>query len=178
MTNDDRAVERWLAEVRVEEAARERSRLADLRALDAGEGSLAGVLVDLAERGDVVVVALRSGRRLRGRVRLVGPDAVVLALDTGPWSALRLRAVASVRAVGSGAVLGQGGPSATASFERLVTAVAEPGDHVVVSAGHDAVAGCLEVAGDGLVVLRLDNGERAYTSLRDADEVLLRTPPT
>jgi hypothetical protein len=177
VTADDRSVERWLAEVRVEEAARERSRLADLRALDAGEGTLAGVLVDLAERGDVVVVALRTGRRHRGRVRLVGPDAAMLALDTGQWSVLRLRAIASVRTVTAGLVLGQGAPSSTSSFERLVTAVVEPGDLVVVAVGQDAVSGRVDAAGDDLVVLHLANGERAYASLRAADEVLLDSPP-
>jgi hypothetical protein len=169
----DRAAERWLAEVRVEDAARERRRVSSLRTTEAEAATLAGVLADLAARGEAVQLWMGSGRRHRGHVRLVGPDACVLDLDTRQWAVVHLPAVASVRTVRAPAVPGQSEPSTTSRFATLAGALAVPGEWVLVGAGTETLGGRLEVAGADVLTLRLDNGDVAYVPLAGIDEVTL-----
>lgn len=169
----DGAVERWLAEVRVDAAARERAAVAGLRALAAEEATLAGVLVDLATRGEAVSLVMRSGKQHRGHVRLVAPDAVVVALETRQWLVARLAAVAALRTVQSPPVPGEAEPSTLTRFVRIASALAAPGDWVVITSGASTFGGTMESAGEDVVVLRLDNGDRAYVALADADELSL-----
>ena len=71
MADDDRDpawaeladVERWAAEVRARDAADARVRERWLRRSAEEEAELAGVLLDLAERGVTAVVTTSSGRR-------------------------------------------------------------------------------------------------------------------
>jgi len=170
----DGAAERWLAEVRVADAARERSRVAQRRALDAGEATLGGVLADLAGRGEAVQLWMRSGRRHRGWLRLLGPDAAVLDTDTEQWVVVRLAAIASVRTVRSPAVPGQSEPSTTSTFATLAGALAVPGEWVLVGAGPENLGGRLEVAGTDVLRIRLDHGDVAYVPLASVDEITLR----
>lgn len=167
-------MERWLAEVRVDEAARGRASVADRRRRRAEDATLAGVLVDLAVRGDAVTVVLRSGRLHRGRVRLVGPDAVVMALDTHQWLVVRLAAVAAVRTVQAEPVPGDAEPSTASRFARLAGVLAEPGDRVHVASGTVTQSGSVDAVGAETLTLRLDNDDVAYVSLAAADEVSVR----
>ncbi|MDQ3293286.1 MAG: hypothetical protein M3527_02365, partial [Actinomycetota bacterium] len=59
----------WAAAARVDEAAAARSRERWLRQAADEEAMVAGVLLDLAERADTVVVQGPGGRTPRGRVR-------------------------------------------------------------------------------------------------------------
>jgi hypothetical protein len=169
----DPAAERWLAEVRVEDAARERSRVAQRQALDAAEATLAGVLGDLAARGEVVQLWMHSGRRHRGWLRLIGPDACVMDTETRQWAVVRLAAIASVRTVRSAPVPGQSEASTASSFASLAGALAVPGEWVLVGAGPESIGGVLEVAGTDVLRLRLENGDVAYVPLASVDEVTL-----
>jgi hypothetical protein len=72
---------RWLAEQRVDAASAARAREHWLRQAAEEESLLAGVLLDLAEQGDTIVMQGISGRTHRGQVRGVGVD--FLALRTG-----------------------------------------------------------------------------------------------
>lgn len=71
------AFARWAADERVHSAARERSRERWLRQQAVEEATLAGVLIDLAERRAEVVVTTRS-RQFAGRVVGVAKDFFVL----------------------------------------------------------------------------------------------------
>src|SRR4029453_3671304 len=68
----------WAADARVDEAARLRARERWLRHQAEEEGSLAGVLADVAERGVSVALHVRSGRRHRGEIAALGSDFVAL----------------------------------------------------------------------------------------------------
>ena len=74
---------RWLAEARVDEAAASRAREQSLRQQAGEEATLAGVLLDLAERGGAVVVDVAGGRRQRATVRAVAEDFCALRTDQG-----------------------------------------------------------------------------------------------
>jgi len=171
---DDPAVARWLAEVRVDEAARSRAATADLRVRRAEDATLMGVLTELAERGELVGLVMRSGRQHRGHVRLVGPDAVVLALETRQWLVARLEAIAATRTVQGPAVAGEADPSTPSRFVRLTAALAEPGDWVLLASGTATFGGALQQVGADVMVLRLDNGDAAYVGLAATDEISLR----
>jgi hypothetical protein len=171
---DDDATSRWLAEVRVEEAARTRLAVAEIQARRAEESTLAGALVELAERGEVIGLTMRSGRQHRGHVRLVGPDALVMALETRQWLVARLGAVASLRSVQAPPVPGEAEPSTSSRFVRLAAALVEPGDWVLVASGTATLGGSLVSVGTDVISLRLDNGDQAYVALDSADEVSMR----
>ncbi len=171
---DDAALDRWLAEARVDDAARSRAETAEQREREAAEATLTGVLVDLAGRGESVGLMMRSGRQHRGSIRLVGPDSVVLHLETRQWLAARLSAIAALRTIASSPVPGGTDPSTTSRFVRLALAVAQPGDWVLVASGATTFGGALQSAGGDVAVLRLDNGDTAYVGLASADEVTTR----
>lgn len=171
---DDSALQRWLAEVRVDDAARERSRTAELHARAAEDATLAGVLVDLAGRGESVGLVMRSGQQHRGAVRLVGPDAVVMHLETRQWLVARFDSIASLRVLSSPPVTGEAEPSTTSRYVRLAVAVAEPGAWVVATSGPTNLGGTLVSAGTDVLLLRLDNGDHAYVALAATESVTTR----
>jgi hypothetical protein len=74
---------RWLAEARVDEAAASRARQRWLRQQAGEEATLAGVLLDLAERGAPVLVEVAGGRRHRATVEAVAEDFCALRTDQG-----------------------------------------------------------------------------------------------
>lgn len=76
----------WWASERANRAARERSRTRSLAAQAASTGTWEGLLVNLAERGAAVLVAI-GGDRLNGRLVGVGHDFCVLR-HTGGWPIL------------------------------------------------------------------------------------------
>ena len=110
------ALENWLAEVRTDEAARARARVGALKAHAAEDATIVGVLADLLEREATVLLTTTHGRRHRGEVLIVGPDAVVLRLAEREWLVTRLVTVASVRMVGGDPVNGESPPSTTSRF--------------------------------------------------------------
>jgi hypothetical protein len=170
---DDVALERWLGEVRADDAARARARVGALVAHAAEDATLVGVLADLAERAAPVVLGTTSGRRHRGRVLLVGPDAAVLQVDAHEWTVVRLAAVASVRTVGGDPVHGEGSASTASRFGRLVGAAVAPGDRLRAAVGPDAVSGTVVAVSAEVVVLRFDGGDVSYVHLAAVDEVSL-----
>lgn len=170
---DDPALERWLAELRTDSAARSRARVASLRVHAAEEATVTGVLTDLLERAATVVVTLTSGRRHRGRVLVVGPDAVVLTVGAREWLLTRLGAVASVRVVGGDPVHGEGVPTTAASFGRILAAAAHPGEWLRASVGGEAVGGEVVAVSEQVAVVRLDNGDLSYLNLEAVEEVTL-----
>src|SRR5690349_1871223 len=91
------AILEGIAATRVDDAAMARSRMRWLVRQAAEDGTFTGVLVDLAERGEPVVVTTTAGRRHRGTVRAMGADFVALALSSGAIVLVALDAIAAVR---------------------------------------------------------------------------------
>jgi hypothetical protein len=170
---DDPAIERWLAELRTEEAARSRSRVGALRSQAAEDATVIGVLADLAEREAQVLVTTTSGRRHRGEVLVVGPDALVLRLGRQEWLVTRLATVASVRMVGGDPVNGEGSMTTTSRFGRILGAATRPGEWLRVSVGGEAFGGSVVAVSGEVLVLRLDNGDLTYVNLDAVEEVSL-----
>jgi hypothetical protein len=161
------------------EAAGERSQERTLRSIAASEGTLVGLLVDLAERSVPVVVRLVSGRSHRGRVLAVARDAVVLRDGPKPPVVMALGAVASVRPQPSGAdVEATGGRLAPlgVSLAALLAGFADARPRVqVVADGDEPVAGELRSVGVDVLTLRLDGdrGLAVHVALAAVHEVVL-----
>jgi hypothetical protein len=169
----DDALDAWVAEMRTEEAARSRSAVGALKAIAAAEATVVGVLSDLREREAQVLLTTTAGRRHRGEVLLVGPDALVLRVGMREWLVTRIASVASVRMVGGDPVSGEGSPSSPASFGRILGAAAEPGEWIRVSVGGEAFGGTVVAVSAEVAVMRLDNGDLTYVNLDAVEEASL-----
>lgn len=166
----DPALERWLSELRTDEAARSRAAVGAMKAQAAEDATVVGVLADLVEREAQVLVTTTTGRRHRGEVLLVGPDALVLRVGVREWLVTRIAAVASVRMVGGDPVNGEGSATTTSSFGRILGAAAPPGEWVRISVGGEAFGGTVVTMSAQVGVLRLDNGDLTYVNLDAVEE--------
>ena len=149
-------IDRWAADARVDEAARLRARERWLRDQAEEEGSLAGVLADIAERGVPVAVHVRGGRRHRAEIHALGADFVVLR-SADADRIVALDAVTSVRVrPGETSTIGD---RSVATSVRLVDVLAdlaaERATVLLVMAGDDAVAGALRSVGQDVVGVRM-----------------------
>ena len=169
----DPTLDAWVAEVRSDSAARDRSRVGALRAHAADDATLVGVLADLRERGATVVLRTVGGRNHRGEVLLVGPDAVVLRVGARDWLVTRLAAVASVRLIGGDPVDGEGSVTSTSRFGRILAAAAQPGEWLRTTVGGEVLGGAVVAITAEVAVLRLDGGDLAYLNLDAVEEALL-----
>jgi len=169
----DDALGAWVAELRTDEAARSRSAVGAMKATATEDATVVGVLSDLREREAQVLLTTTAGRRHRGEVLIVGPDALVLRVGVREWLVTRIASVASVRLVGGDPVNGEGSPSSTASFGRILGAAAEPGEWIRISVGGEAFGGTVVAISAEVAVIRLDNGDLTYVNLDTVEEASL-----
>ncbi len=141
--------------------AEERRRARDLRGLAVDHATLAGVLVDLAERGHPVVIRTIAGEIHRSWVVAVGEDVTGLAEEAGghvlTWC--RVDAIVSITdAVGEPTrVPGDRRPPPGGRLVEVVADLAAERASVAVTLiDGSVVAGRLDAAGPRVVVLRLD----------------------
>lgn len=168
-------VDGWVASLRVDQATSDRARAGWLVRQAEEEGSLVGVLSDLAEQGYQVLVHLRNGRRHRGALRVVGSDFCAILTDIGRDVLIAYRDIASVRTRGgSDPIVGDRVVTASTSLREALAALAGTAHRVLVMTGdaNDAVGGELRSVGRDLATLRLDgNGGWAYVPLASVAEV-------
>jgi hypothetical protein len=174
-------LERWAAEARVDDAARQRTRERWLRQQAEEGGTLAGVLCDLGERGTAVAVRTRAGRQHQGRIRAVGDDFVAVSPDpdrSGP-AFVALDAVSSVRVTpGPGSAPTGDRPVRTGlRLSEVLAGLAAERERALIVAldGEDAVAGSLRSVGRDVVVVRLHGPEpaTAYVPIAAVAELVL-----
>lgn len=131
----------------------------------AEEGTLTGVLLDLAEREAPVVVATSGGRSHRGRVALVGVDVIALAVDPRGVALVRTTAIVSVRtAPGTARVTGDRPTHLQVGWVDALGVLATDRPRLLVGlAGGTTAAGELRAVGVDVATVRLDgDGGRAY----------------
>ena len=154
------ALERWAAEARAQDAADARARERWLRQQADDEATLSGLLVDLAERGDTVVVATREGRHHQGKLTVVGTDFVAVRTSSG---ALALVALASLAFVRGGQRRRPGQRDADADGEQPRVTLADVLAHmaadrprVAMQVGDLRLVGDMVAVGTDVVTLRTD----------------------
>jgi hypothetical protein len=170
-------MDRWAADARVDEAARVRTRERWLRQQAEQEGSLAGVLADLAERGVPVAVHVRGGRRHQGEIRALGSDFLALG-SVDAEVIIALTAVTSVRThPGEVATIGDRSISTSLGLADVLAGLAADRATVVLvlAGGDDSVAGALRSVGQDVVGVRVVRGPAvtAYVPLAAIVEVLV-----
>lgn len=156
------ALTSWLAESRVDDAAAARTREHWLRQQLDAEATVGGVLLDLAERGDGVVVLGADRRRRRVAVRAVATDFCALRSADGADLLLPYRAIAAIEtAIETPGPASRGGrpPSLDLTFADALAALAADRSRVLlVAADGSPVAGEVRGVGRDVVVLRRDGG--------------------
>jgi hypothetical protein len=163
-----RVLERLAAETRADDAVDERRRAGWLGRQAEEEATLAGVLVDLAERGGAIVVTTTAGRNHRGRVRAVGRDFVVVGTDPGRDVLVRFAGVAQVRSHSRHAVLGDQPLLLEADFDTTVRSLGRLRLRVLAGTGGRAalVGGELRWVGRDVAAVRLEGpGTLTYLPL-------------
>lgn len=167
---DADALERAVAELRVDEAARSRARRASLDHQAAEGATLGGVLVDLGERGAVVSIVLSDGRSVAGAVEQVGRDLVVVRGDDGQQLLVRLDAIAAATPRSrADAVRGDREVASDLSFVEALGWLAGARRTVQVhTAAETIVQGELASVGLDVAVLLLDGPSRQRTYLATA----------
>jgi hypothetical protein len=164
-----------VAELAVDEAARERSRAHWLARSAAAEGTVAGVLEDLAERGRPVLVHLHNGRLHRGTVAGVGADFTVVRTASGRDVLVALAALASVRTLpGEAPTSGDRFRPTTATLAEALAGLADERARVMVvgADARQAVVGELRAVGRDVLTIRGDGGT-AYVVLASVAEISL-----
>ena len=169
-------LDRWVADARVDEAARERSRERWLRTVAEQEATIAGVLVDLAERGAGVALSTTAGRRHRGSIGALGTDFVALRPATGSEVLVSLNAVSVLRTLpAEDPASGDQTVSTTLTLAEVLAELAAERERVllVTRAGSDSIAGELRSVGHDVVVVRSDTelAATAYVPLAAIAEV-------
>lgn len=165
---------RWVGQLVADEAARARARAHWLRRQGEEEGTFAGVLADLAERGRAVVVVLGNGRVHRGRISLIATDFVVLR--TAEREVLvRLDAIESIQTMPRESVTsGDRAVTGAVTLAEAVAALAEERTRVLLMGNRSdaAVRGELRAVGRDVATVRLDgDGGTAYVALASVVEV-------
>lgn len=165
---------RWLADSRVDAAATSRARERWLRQQAGEEALFAGVLLDLAERGSMVLVHAAGSRRHRGRVRAVADDFCALRSEEGADVLLAYNGIVSVQPHGEALVATGDRPSALDMTlgEALAAMVGDRPRVLVVTHDGAGMAGELRAVGRDVVTLRPDGDARvSYVPLRAVAEV-------
>jgi hypothetical protein len=174
----DGRLERWAADVRVDEAARSRSRERWLRRQAEEETSVAGVLADLRDAGTAVAVRTQGGS-YQGIVRAVGADCVALTPVAGGPSevVVALDALDSVRTrPGAAQVVGDRRATPGSCLADVIVELADERATVqVVTRSGDVVAGEVASAGRDVVTLRTAARPPAvtYVPLAAVSEVIV-----
>ena len=164
-------LERWAADARVDEAVQRRARERWLRHQAEEAATFRGVLLDLAERGVVVTLQLRSGRRLHGMLHAIGADFCALRVARSTVF-VRLDVIATLRPdPGAAPAVGDRQPDVALLLTEVVRELVAERERVqLVSIGGEPLAGELRALGTDVVTLRVDGAPPSTVYLR-VDEV-------
>ena len=156
-------ISHWLAERRSDDAVAARSRERWLRQQAQEEGTFAGVLLDLGERGCPVVLQGVGGRHHRGVLKAVAGDFAVLSTERSLDVLVHFSGIVSVRQE-PGAPATAGDRTVvleTTLGEVLVDLAGERPQVVVVTLDGTGIAGQLRAIGRDVLTVRLDGEDRS-----------------
>jgi hypothetical protein len=151
-------LERWAADARVDEHADRRSRERWLEQAATGDATFAGVLIDLAERGQRVQLALATGRRVVGTVDGLGADFVAVRAVPRGDVLVPFGAIDQVAALDDASLAAERAVATDLRLADVLGAMATERERVRV-VGRDpasTVAGVLRHGGLDVVTIRTD----------------------
>ena len=163
----------WAAEARADAVIDQRRRAVWLRRQAAEEATMAGVLIDLAERGRAVSLHTVAGHHHRGRITLVGRDVVGVVARDALVTLVRLDAVATVRPQpGSLPVTGDGPLDLTTTLRRELSELHHDRERTMLTLrGGETMTGALDTVGHDVIAMTTDGGGQAYIPLDSVLEV-------
>jgi hypothetical protein len=175
---------RWMGEERTTEAVRSRSRERWLRQQAIEEATFAGIVLDLAERGQPVIVRTTAGRTHHGHVVAVATDFVVIAGPGHRVTLLALDAVALVRPAGAHdparqrpEPMGDRAAAVPVTFTAALAGLAGDRPHIqlAVAGATEPLVGELRAVGDDVLTLRQATNppQDAYVRLASVTECSL-----
>lgn len=162
-------------EARAAEAAAARRRERWLLQQAGEEGTFSGVLLDLGERDQVLAVATRTGRAVRGVVRTVGEDFVGLRAPGGEGIIVPLAAITCIRPEpGTPATLGDRLVQVDATLGAVLHHLAAERPWVTLhTISGEGLSGELRSVGQDLLVLATTAGDSTYVPLATVSDVVL-----
>ena len=144
---------RWLADCLVDEAAAARSRQRSLEQQAAQEASIAGVLLNLAERGRLVNIKTLTGQTCEGHLTSVGADFVFMHAHENQELLIPNRSIAVIKSSGTNCLsLGTRTPSTVCLADTLEWLAADKA-HVEVVVADETVRGRLQTSGTDLIAI-------------------------
>lgn len=176
--NDD-DLDARIRDVTDEERASEHAALrrveATLRHQAEAEGTMGGVLVDLAERGVSVAIATVGGRTLRGTIHTLGLDYVGLRATGGEQVVIALAALSTVRTEPAAVrTVGDRVDRRAATLQSALATLAERRPWVsVLSVSSDGTTGRLWHVGQDVLTIRADGGAVTYAPIAMVSDIVL-----
>jgi hypothetical protein len=174
---------RWeelLDDARADDLASARSKERWLRRQATESATVAGTLLDLAERGAPVSIGVVGGRRHDGTVLAIGTDVVLLA-ERNDRVAIPVASIATFRPVpgaGGRAATGDRPPAVDVGFVELLARVVDDQPDVAISlVTGEVVSGRLLAVGADVVSVRVAAGDDgvAYCSASAVSSVRLHS---
>jgi hypothetical protein len=170
--------EAWLADLQVDEAVDARARTEWLRRQAVEEATFVGVLADLAEHDERVVIESAAGARV-GRLRVVGQDFCALKMGEGDVRRghvlVPYHSLTSVRPSGDAAiavgVTGDRVLTPRATFIGALSALADERARLRLTTAAGSLTGELRSVGIDVATLRLDDRRPAYARVTSLVEV-------
>lgn len=160
------ALHAWVGDGRVDEAARARARQHWLERQAAEDATLLATLLDLAERGEPVVITTQATKTIAGSVSAVGADFVVVRGPARGDAFVPVDRLAVVRTTpGAPPPVGDRPVGFALTFGSALLELAPDRPSVVVSAGDD-IRGSLVAVGRDVVTLALDGDRRDHVHVR------------
>ena len=180
LTADDplAALQRWVADGQVDEAARARSRRRWLENAATEEATLGGVLLDLAERRRPVIVRTLAGHRVAGPITAVGADFVGVADARLGDTLMPTTRIATMQpAPGDDLPAGDRRHDVVLAFGDALMELAAERPDVMVGVGDETLRGELRTASTEVVTLVITDERREPISiaLTAIDHVVVRS---
>jgi len=172
------ALQRWVADGRVDEAARARSRRRWLENAATEEATLGGVLLDLAERRRPVTVRTLVGHRITGPIIAVGADFIAVADARLGDTLMPTTRIATVQpAPGDDLPAGDRRHDVVLTFGDALMELAAERPEVMVGVGDETLRGELRTASTEVVTLVIADERREPISIALAaiDHVVVRS---
>ncbi len=152
----------WLSEVRSDEHAAGRTRVAWLARQAGEESTFQGVLLDLAERGAPVVAELADTSSVRGVLRAVGRDLAIVEPAGGGTALLSLSALWAVRpSAGTAEVWGDRPIGESSTITQVLADWSEARPDVTMRTIGGTVQGELLDVGADVAVIRATDERRS-----------------
>lgn len=172
------ALQRWIADGQVDEAARARSRRRWLEKAATEEATLGGVLLDLAERRRPVTLRTLAGHRVTGPVVAVGADFVGVRDPRVGDTLMPAHRIATVQpAPGDDLPTGDRLHDVVLAFGDALMELAAEQPEVIIGVGAETLRGGLRTASTEVVTLALagDRRESISIALAAIDHLVIRS---